>query len=288
MIPSVLSIATLDLFVQPQPADCLTSGASGASVYSNDPSTGEVKHIQDWTWTMDGPGAIPDRQDSPHPHQALFDPSGKYVIMPDLGADLIRRFSVNGNASDAPFTELEPVKVTPATGPRHGAFYPPTGEPKFYYLVGEIGNTVTVFSLSYGETLDFKEIQSISTLPDDYPHDPDHGAASEIAFTMGEGDVPPRVYVSNRLDSVFPNESSMASYTLDPSTGKLTLLDIFPSGVERVRHFSIHPSGTWLINEGEDSNTIGVLKLDKETGKVVDGDKARVFDMNQPLCLNWL
>lgn len=245
---------------------------------------------------MDEPGAVPDRQDAPHPHQALFDYSGKYVIMPDLGADVIRRFAIDNNNTSSnakEFSQLEPVKVKPATGPRHGVFYPPTGEPKYYYLVGEIGNTVTVFALSYdgGDGgLDFEEIQTISTLPEDYPHDPDHGAASEIVLIPGADDVPPRAYVSNRLDHVFPdsNSSSMASYTIDPGTGKLTLQDIFPAGVERVRHFAIHPSGDWLVSEGEDSNDIGTLKLNKETGKVVDGDKVRLYQMKKPTCLTWL
>lgn len=54
---------------------------------------GTFDHVQDLTYTLAEPGPNPTRQDAPHPHEALLDPTGKYILVPDLGADLVRIFS---------------------------------------------------------------------------------------------------------------------------------------------------------------------------------------------------
>jgi DNA-binding beta-propeller fold protein YncE len=95
-------------------------GGSGISLYKSTPA-GKLTWVRDWTYTLSSPGAVPDRQDVPHPHQALFDSTGKFVVVPDLGADKIRVFSYAG-------AELPTITVPPGTGPRHGAFFPAKGK----------------------------------------------------------------------------------------------------------------------------------------------------------------
>lgn len=54
---------------------------------------GQFRHVQDLTFTLSEPGPDPGRQEAPHPHEAILDPTGKYILVPDLGADLVRVFS---------------------------------------------------------------------------------------------------------------------------------------------------------------------------------------------------
>jgi 6-phosphogluconolactonase (cycloisomerase 2 family) len=55
-------------------------------------ANGKFSHVQDLTYTLAKPGPNPARQEAPHPHEALLDPTGKYILVPDLGADLVRVF----------------------------------------------------------------------------------------------------------------------------------------------------------------------------------------------------
>lgn len=60
---------------------------------------------------MPSPGPDPERQDKPHPHQALLDPTGQYILVPDLGADLVRVFG--WDVADLKLKELEPLVADP-------------------------------------------------------------------------------------------------------------------------------------------------------------------------------
>lgn len=242
--------------------------------------TGKVTWVEDFTFTMDGPGKVPDRQDTPHPHQALWHPSGKFVVVPDLGADILRIFTPNED--NTKLTEGEPVPVPEGTGPRHGAFYPPE-DPKFYYVVGELSNTVTAYSVETGgEKPKFTQTQVISTLPEKYP-EPKVAAAGEIVLAPSGK----HIYVSNRLDTVFDGTSSIASYTVDPVKGKLELISIFDGHVDNIRHLNIHPSGEWLVTAGQDSGNIKTFSLDPETGKAGE-ESVGTLEYEKPVCVQWL
>ncbi|EEP81583.1 predicted protein [Uncinocarpus reesii 1704] len=255
-------------------------GSASVSAFTINASTGEVNWVKAWQYTLSQPGAVPKRQEAPHPHQALFDPTGKFVVVPDLGADLIRRYTV-GPGND--LTQTSAVQIKPGTGPRHAVFYPADGTPKFFYVVGELSNTVTAFSVEQTDKeLNFKEIQSISTLPEKYPNPQGPAAGEVIVHPNGKF-----LYVSNRLDTVFPNANSIASYEIDASSGRLKLLEIFNGGVVNIRHFSIHPDGEWMIIEGHNSNSIKSFQLDPKTGKVEKKESSALF-LDRPVCLQWL
>ncbi|RWA03833.1 hypothetical protein EKO27_g11273, partial [Xylaria grammica] len=53
------------------------------------PFTEGSKPLQQFKFNMTAPGPNP-RQNAPHPHAAHVDPTGKFLLVPDLGADLIR------------------------------------------------------------------------------------------------------------------------------------------------------------------------------------------------------
>lgn len=264
----------------------MASGTSSVSAYSTD-STGAVTHIQDWNFTLSAPGTIPERQEAPHPHQALFDPTGRFVVVPDLGADLIRIFGVNGKK----FTVKTPISTSPGRGPRHGAFYPPTGIPKYYYLVAELACTVSVYSVSYTATdIVLKELQIVSTLAANDTATPTSGAPPLSTPSAAEIAIDPKgktLYAANRNDKAFFGSHSIAAFSIN-STGELNLDTLFPSGVLTPRHISLDPTGEWLVTEGQDSDDIKVFRKDQATGFMATSAVASLPVAGGAVCVTWL
>lgn len=86
---------------------------------------------------LDRPGVEPDRQDAAHPHQAFF--SGDTLFVIDLGADLLREFTIDPTKSGAAALVAGPTTAVPAgTGPRHGVVLP-DGR---LAISGELGATI--------------------------------------------------------------------------------------------------------------------------------------------------
>lgn len=110
---------------------------------------------------MAGPGPDPSRQEAPHPHEVFLDPKGQFVLVPDLGADLVRVFAVDG----LNLVSVDPLKAAPGSGPRHVEFLVSPEGKTFLYLIAELSNTITAYDVVYGEnkTLAFTEVYSGST-----------------------------------------------------------------------------------------------------------------------------
>src|SRR3569833_2379420 len=87
------------------------------------PLSGSGQALQKKKCTLSGKGPRADRQDRPHPHSATADPTGMFLIAPDLGADLIRIFSIDSTSGQ--LTACTAGEAGRADGPRHGAFRTP-------------------------------------------------------------------------------------------------------------------------------------------------------------------
>ncbi len=68
------------------------------------------------------PGPNPKEQASSHPHAVVFDPSGRFVIVPDKGFDRTFLFTF-ANGRLAPTAQAF-VQSRPGAAPRHAAFHP--------------------------------------------------------------------------------------------------------------------------------------------------------------------
>jgi 6-phosphogluconolactonase (cycloisomerase 2 family) len=134
-------------------------GSSLSTFDISKPST--LAPVQSETFTMEGRGPVRYRQDSPHPHEAALDPTGRFVVVPDLGADLVRVFAV-----DKATLKLEvaaPLVAPKGSGPRHLAFMV-AGDKTFLFLISELANTITTYEVAYAEkALSFKSVYNVST-----------------------------------------------------------------------------------------------------------------------------
>lgn len=139
---------------------------------------------------MDGPGPNPSRQDAPHPHGAYLDPTGLYVFVPDLGADLIRVFAICQKTGH--LKPVSPLETDPGLGPRHIAFWTPKGaktdevahDEAYFYLVAELGNSLTGYKVGYSSSGPFfTKFYNESTFGQQKPS-PAGSKAAEIAISV--------------------------------------------------------------------------------------------------------
>ncbi len=216
---------------------------------------------------LEGKGPRGDRQDGPHAHGVYF--RGEHLLVPDLGIDKVLTFSID--PSTAKCVTLEPAfwSGTPGSGPRHMAFSP---DGKHAYVVNELDNTITACDLfAAGCTL--RALHSVPTLPADWTGQ----------STTAEIQVHPNgkfVYASNR------GHDSIAVFSRDAATGKLTPVEIAPCGGKTPRHFAISPDGKWLLCAHQDSNTLASLPLDPATGKL--GAPTATVTAPNPICILFL
>ena len=136
------------------------------------------------------------RQEAPHPHQVVLDPTRRFFVAPDLGTDTLLVI----DSADEAFAVTNRVRVQPpGCGPRHGAFYPRNlgGDPATHYIVlCEMLSLVQVFEVAYApDSLRFTPIQTLSTFgPDTPPANLSSSTAGELQLSADGRDL----YVSNR------------------------------------------------------------------------------------------
>jgi 6-phosphogluconolactonase (cycloisomerase 2 family) len=121
-----------------------------------------------------------ERQDTSHIHQALLDPTGQFMLFPDLGADLVHVYAIDPKTNT--LVEQTPLKSKTGYGPRHATFWAPEDEPdnNFLFVIHELSNKIVSYSVQYLEAggLGFYEVDEVSTFGD--KETPEGAAASEI------------------------------------------------------------------------------------------------------------
>lgn len=202
-----------------------------------------------------GAGPNAERQEMSHPHAVTFDPAGQFLATADLGVDKVQTHRLTAEG------QLEPVSeaaVAPGGGPRHVAFTP---DGRFLYVTNELNATVTVFAYDAASGTIGEEIQTVSTVPDDFA---DPKSTAEIAVHPSGT----FLYVSNRgaEGAVSPVANSITGFTIDQASGELTLIDYTSEGIDFPRGFAIDPSGTWLYAANQQGDTIVQFAIDQDTG----------------------
>jgi 6-phosphogluconolactonase len=159
------------------------------------------------------PGPHRIEQSASHPHHVVFDPSGKYVLVPDKGLDRIFIFRFDVEAGKLAPTAQGSFAARAGSGPRHAAFHPSL---PVVWVVNEIGNTVATYHWE-AEHGSLRAVQILPTLPAEFTGE---STGAEIAVSGGGR----FVYVSNR------GHDSIAIFSSDPGTGALTSIGFEPSG----------------------------------------------------------
>jgi 6-phosphogluconolactonase len=210
--------------------------------------SGFVQHIFD---RADVPGINPKRQEKPHAHSVDVAADGRFAFSCDLGLDEVLVYRLDPER--ATLTPHGRATVAAGAGPRHFAVHP---NGRFAWSVNELDLTVTGFTYE-PETGTLEPIETLSTLPADVTERTGFSGAEIAVHPSGRF-----LYASNR------GHDSLASYAIDETTGKLTVLGVEPAEVKTPRHFTIAPGGKYLLAAGQSSGTVAVLAIDQTTGKL--------------------
>jgi 6-phosphogluconolactonase (cycloisomerase 2 family) len=186
--------------------------------------------------------------DAPHAHQAITDPSGRFVLVSDLGTDRIYVYRFDKTAgklspNDPPF-----YQAAPGTGPRHLSFHP---NGRFAYSVLEESSTVDFLTWD-GERGRFEKKQTLSTLPHGYEGT---NYPSEIEVS----DDGRHLYIANRL------HDTVATFTLGRD-GMMTYVRESWTRGSYPRNFATEPGKKFTYVLHSRSDNITIFKIDRNTG----------------------
>ncbi|KAI0468356.1 putative isomerase YbhE [Xylaria cf. heliscus] len=155
------------------------------------------------------------------PHQALFDPTGDWLVVPDLGADRLLIADAKGDS----YKIINAISLTAGSGPRHGGFIK-SSDKTFFVVACELSNQVHLYEFKYGDNgPEFVHLMEQSTYgPDIKPKNATSAAAGALLIASNSRDV----YISNRLSG--DTEDNIAHFVFDAKTSNLTFAESIPTG----------------------------------------------------------
>lgn len=212
-----------------------------------------------------GSGPNRDRQEGPHAHQIVPDPSNRFALATDLGTDQVVLYRLDTNRSA--IRSIGPAAVLhPGAGPRHLAFHP---NGRFVYVINELDSTMTAFSWDE-RAGSLTPVQTVSTLPAGYTGS--NSCADVHVAPSGHF-----VYGSNR------GHDTIVTFAVDPDSGELSCVNHLSTQGKTPRSFAIAPDGRFLLVANQDSDTIVTLRLEPGTG--IPMPTGSVIDVPSPVCV---
>ncbi|CAL5874991.1 uncharacterized protein PFLUO_LOCUS9294 [Penicillium psychrofluorescens] len=243
---------------------------------------------------MKHPGAV-SQQDAPHPHEVFLDPTGTFLISPDLGMDVLHVYAINsatGHLSSCPS-----VKIQFGSGPRHGVFWTDgTGKEPWWvsagdgdaqrhmwapvgktmmYLVNEIGGTMMVFDVAYSRSGCISFYKKQTLVPYTNGEMPEGATPAEIR------EIGNAFYVSIRSDGGFPGKNdSMVMLDRSPRSGLVSLRNKTPAHGKVPRTFAINRAGDLVAIGNQASATVAIVRRDRESG--ILGEQVAILQVGEP------
>ena len=199
----------------------------------------------------EGRGPHPRRQEGPHAHFITPDPAGRFILSCDLGIDKILVYRLDEASGALLPNEVPYGQVASGEGPRHLAFHPSA---RWVYVLNEIGSSLSGFAYD-PQRGTLTHLQTVSTLPVGF-----HGrnsCAQVVVHPTGHW-----VFASNR------GHDSLATFAIDPASGRVTAMGHTPSGGQTPRNFALDPSGTWLLAANQDSGSIHTFRVEATSGQL--------------------
>jgi 6-phosphogluconolactonase len=236
-----------------------SSGNACVFKRNSDGSIGEtVQKIQ-----FNGHSIDSMRQTSSHVHQTIFSPNGHFLLINDLGTDLIHSFRYVPNRSENCLLPYDSLKVKPGSGPRHLTF---SKDGKFVYLLHELDGTIFIIGFNKGKLLFYGE----------------NSVATNKKLKTGAADIHISpdgkfLYATNR------GEANNITCFKILKNGLLEFVEQNSTQGKGPRNFAITKDGHFLLVGNQYSDEIVVFKRDRENGKLMD-TKIRI-KIGAPVCL---
>lgn len=216
----------------------------------------------------EGSSVDPERQKGPHAHSINVSPDNHYVVAADLGMDKLLIYKLDTKTSTLVKNEPAFCSTPPGGGPRHLSF---AQDGRFAYVANEMKSSISVCSFDAAKGA-LHEIQTVSTLKSNRPGN----STAEIKMHPGGR----FLYCSNRGDD------SLAIFSVDHASGKLTLLGHQKTGGSTPRNFGIDPSGNYIVVCNQNSDNVLVFKIDLKTGLL--NQLGETVTVPSPVCVKFL
>jgi 6-phosphogluconolactonase (cycloisomerase 2 family) len=201
-----------------------------------------------------------------HPHQCVFDRSGRLVFVPDKGLDRVFAYRLDPVAGTLVPAEAPAVRSRAGAGPRHMALHPTL---PLAYVVNEIDSTVTVCRMDEPPG-HLRPVQVITALPTSYVGD--NTAAAIVVSASGRF-----VYTSNR------GHDSVATFRVDPVTGELVSVGWQDTGGRVPRFITFDPTGRTLYAANQATDTLVGFDVDDLRGTLTP--TGWVLRTGTPVCV---
>ncbi|MFF0142539.1 lactonase family protein [Streptomyces sp. NPDC005227] len=202
-----------------------------------------------------GSGPSP-RQAGPHTHHVVIDPSRRFGLVADFGADRVFVYDYDRGShrlSCATPDSPRSYATAPGSGPRRLVFHP---NGRTLYLLNELTADIQVLRWDARAGV----VTPRQLLTTNAPGHAGTTSAAELAIS-GDGR---HVYTSNRGDN------ALVVFAVDPGTGLLTETQRLPCGGVTPWSFTLHPEGHWLFVANEASSTVNLFRVNPGSGHLMD------------------
>jgi 6-phosphogluconolactonase len=223
------------------------------------PASQVVKH------TGKGPNA--DRQEAAHAHCIVADPSSRFALSADLGADRVFVYRLDVEGKSLRHVEGGDGVMRPGAGPRHIAFHPTL---PLVFVANELDSTVA--------TLRFDAERGALTPLDVHSTVPAKWTGTNYPADIHIAPSGRTLYVSNR------GHNSLAVFSVS-SSGALALEQVVSTDGDWPRNFTLDPTGRWVLVANQKSGSVVVFSRDQKSGRLTP-TRERIA-LPSPVCLRF-
>jgi len=202
-------------------------------------------------------------------HSIHVDKANKFALCCDLGLDKVIIYAFD--AAKGTLTPHGAFDTPKGAGPRHFAWHP---DGKTAYINGE--SNLTIIACDYDAKKGaLTQKQVLSTLPKNVER---KGGSTAETVVHPSGKF---VYVSNR-----DPYNSIAIFSVDPKTRKLTAVGHQGKGVKTPRNFAIEPTGRYMLVANQSGGNVIVFRIDQSTGKLTPTNAS--VQVPSPVCVRFM
>ena len=229
---------------------------------------GSLAPLSDLATLTGTPGPHRTQQESSHPHHCPFDPTGRFIIVPDKGLDKVFVYRLDTTRGKLVPADPPDVGARAGAAPRHVDFHP---RRPYAYVINELDSTITTYHFDP----DKGALEPLQILPTTPPSYTGNNSGAEIAVASSGR----FVYGSNR------GHDSIAIFAIDQASGILTPAGWTSTNGRTPRFFSLDPSGTHLYAANQGSDTVVVFRVDRATGALTATNQ--VLRVATPTTIVW-
>lgn len=207
-------------------------------------------------------GSGPDaRQEDSHPHSVTLSPDGQWLVVADLGTDIVHSYL----AEDSLWVEKSSIVLPAGAGPRHIVFHP---KAPYAYVVNELNSSVTAFH--------FNKDNGALNIIEHYPTLPENVDMFSLCADIHLTPDGKYLYASNR------GHNSIIAYEVNAENGKLNTIGYFETRGDFPRHFAIDPSGDYLLVANQNTDNLVQFIIDEGTGRLIF---KKEWEVKTPVCI---